>query len=114
MTEVYCRTCEEFTPLAVEDMLQQPHKLVCPQCYSILLTLKVDEEGIYTFQKVAALEVPRPWLKRKKWARPRTRRVHPVQKSPHLGLSRENHRLPSEGWQGAGLKSRFLSGARSC
>jgi hypothetical protein len=66
MTEVYCRTCEEFTPLAVEDMQQQPHKdivagsLVCPQCYSILLTLKVDEEGIYTVQKVAALEVPRP------------------------------------------------------
>ncbi len=66
MTEVYCRTCEEFTLLAVEDMQKQPNKeivagsLVCPQCYSILLTLKVDEEGIYTFQKVAALEVPRP------------------------------------------------------
>jgi hypothetical protein len=66
MTEVYCRTCEEFTPLALEDMQKQPNKeivagsLVCPQCYSILLTLKVDEEGIYTFQQVAALEVSRP------------------------------------------------------
>ena len=66
MTEVYCRTCEEFTPLALEDMQTQPNKeivtgsLVCSQCNSILLTLKVDEEGIYTFQQVAALEVPRP------------------------------------------------------
>ncbi len=65
MTEVYCRNCEEFTPLAVEDMQKQADKeivagsLVCPQCDSILLTLKVEEEGIYTFQKVAALEVPR-------------------------------------------------------
>ena len=66
MTEVYCRTCEEFTPLAVEDMQKQVDKeivagsIVCPQCNSILLTLKVGEEGIYTFQKVAALEVHRP------------------------------------------------------
>ena len=47
-------------------MQKQPNKeivagsLVCPQCYSILLTLKVNEEGIYTFQKVSALEVSRP------------------------------------------------------
>jgi len=65
MSEVYCRTCEEFTPLAVEDMRNQSDKkmvagsIVCPQCNAILLTLKVEEEGIYTFQKVAALEVPR-------------------------------------------------------
>ena len=26
MTEVYCRTCEEFTPLAVEDMQKQVDK----------------------------------------------------------------------------------------
>ena len=64
MTEVYCRNCEEFTPLA-EDMQKQPNKeivagsLVCPQCYSILVTLKVEEEGIYSFQKVGSLEVPR-------------------------------------------------------
>ena len=66
MIKVYCRDCREFTPLAVEDMLKQPDQniiagsLICPRCYSILATLQVEEEGIYSFQKVAALEVPRP------------------------------------------------------
>ncbi len=57
MTEVFCQTCEEFTPFAAGDMRNQPEKnmvagsIVCSQCASILLTLKVEEEGIYTFTR---------------------------------------------------------------
>ena len=92
MTEVYCRTCEEFTPLALEDMQQQPNKeivagsLVCPQCYSILLTLKVDEEGIYTFQKVAALGVPRPLPQEAEEVKMSTETNQPRPEAPPLRL----------------------------
>ena len=63
MIKVYCRDCREFTPLAVEDMLKQPDQniitgsLICPRCSSTLATLQVEEEGIYSFQKVADLEI---------------------------------------------------------
>ena len=92
MTEVYCQTCEEFTPLALEDMQKQPNKeivagsLVCPQCSSILLTLKVDEEGIYTFQKVAALEVPRPLPEDAEEVKASTETNQPRPEAPPLRL----------------------------
>ena len=92
MTEVYCRTCEEFTPLALEDMQKQPNKeivtgsLVCPQCSSILLILKVDEEGIYTFQKVAALEVPSPLPQEAEEVKASTETNQPRPETPSLRL----------------------------
>ena len=92
MTEVYCRTCEEFTPLALEDMQKQANKeivtgsLVCSQCNSILLTLKVDEEGIYTFQQVAALEVPRPLPQEAEEVKVSTETNQPRPEAPPLRL----------------------------
>ena len=92
MTEVYCRTCEEFTPLALEDMQTQPNKeivtgsLVCSQCNSILLTLKVDEEGIYTFQQVAALEVSRPLPQETEEVKVSTETNQPRPETPPLRL----------------------------
>ena len=60
--------------------------IVCPQCNSILLTLKVEEEGIYSFHKVATLEVPRPLLEDAEEVKVSTETNQPRPEAPPLRL----------------------------
>ena len=65
MITVYCRDRREFTPLAVEGHTEttgpQHHSRVSylPAVLLILATLKVEEGGIHSFQKVADLRLNR-------------------------------------------------------
>jgi len=61
MIEGYCRVCSEFIPLAIDHMHKVEHtdeiawNLICPQCFLLITTLKIDDVGLYVLQEGAEL-----------------------------------------------------------
>jgi len=61
MIEAYCPKCEEFTPLAFDEMYgwkgtdRLARNIVCTQCSSTLSILRGDALGAHALQKIAEL-----------------------------------------------------------
>lgn len=60
---IYCEGCDKKQPMRIDYMRQDtnfPHQgiwgdICCAECFLVLNSITVDEEGIYAFQKIADL-----------------------------------------------------------